>query len=76
MAISIGSLGSAGNRTVGSVGGDTNTKIQDLLSNLQSSSSSGGDSQTNTSSSGGGCAGGCCNCANKTSNQARQVSGT
>lgn len=71
-----------GDKTVGSVGGDKDTKVQDLLSKLQagsssSSSGSGGGSSDSSSSSGGGggCEGGCCNCAGKTNDRAAKVSG-
>jgi len=80
MAISsIGGLGNISDKTVGSVGADHNTKIQDLLKSLESGSGSNsshsGSGGGSSSSSGGGCAGGCCNCAGKTSDKASRVSG-
>lgn len=78
MAISsIGSVGGVNNRTVGSVGGDSTTPIQELLSMLQSGSTanSGGGA-----GGGGGCScgcqgGGCSCCANKASKQAQSITG-
>lgn len=75
MAIgSIGSTGSVGSQTVGGVGGDTSTKIQDLLNMLQSGSGAS-PSRTNTGTCPNCQGGGCANCAAKASGQAKKIGG-
>jgi len=75
MAIgSIGQTGNIGSQTVGGVGGDSSTKIQDLLNMLQSGSG-GGASRPNTGSCPNCQGGGCANCAAKASGQAKKIGG-
>ncbi len=76
MAISGINAAQLGDKTVGSIGGDKDTKVQDLLSKLQagssSSSSGSGGGSSNSSSSGGG---GCAHCAKRSTDRAAKVSG-
>ena len=78
MAISGINAAQLGDKTVGSIGGDKDTKVQDLLSKLQagsSSSSSGSGGGSSSSSGGGSGGGGCAHCAKRSTDRAAKVSG-